>query len=56
MVRLLVRSSGGSDLHWLVVRFRGERPEPTGGSSRSKASALLLGGGGGHARLGRLCL
>lgn len=42
MVRLLVRSRGGSDLHWLVVRFRGERPAPTGGRSLSKDSALLL--------------
>lgn len=42
MVRLLVRNRGGSDLHWLVVRFRGERPVPTGGRSLSKASALLL--------------
>lgn len=40
MVRLLVRSRGGSDLHWLVVRFRGERPAPTGGRSRSKVPAL----------------
>lgn len=43
MVRLLVRSSGGSDLHWLVVRFRGVRPAPTGGRSLSKASTLLRG-------------
>ena len=42
MVRLLVRSRGGSDLHWLVVRFRGERLAPTGGRSLSKDSALLL--------------
>lgn len=42
MVRVLVRSRGGSDLHWLVVRFRGERPAPTGGRSLSKDSALLL--------------
>lgn len=42
MVRLLVRSRGGSDLHWLVVRFRGERPVPTGGRSLSKDPALLL--------------
>lgn len=42
MVRLLVRSRGGSDLHWLVVRFRGERLVPTAGRSLSKDSALLL--------------
>ena len=57
MVRLLVRSRGGSDLHWLVVRFRGERPAPTGGRSLSKDSALLLLllllGGGAGARLPR---
>lgn len=29
MVRLDVRSRGGSDLHWLVVRFRGDSPELT---------------------------
>lgn len=42
MVLLLVRSRGGSDLHWLVVRFRGGLLEPTAGYSRSKDSALLL--------------
>lgn len=42
MVRLLVRSRGGSDLHWLVVRLRGVRPAPRGGSSLSRASALAL--------------
>lgn len=42
MVLLLVRSSGGSDLHWLVVRFRGGFVEPTVGYSRSRDSALLL--------------
>lgn len=42
MVLLLVRSSGGSDLHWLVVRFRGGLEEPTAGYSRSRDSALLL--------------
>lgn len=30
-------------MHWLVVRFRGERPAPMGGRSLSKASTLLLG-------------
>lgn len=45
MVLLLVRSSGGSDLHWLVVRLRGGLVEPTAGYSRSRDSALLLLGG-----------
>lgn len=42
MVLLLVRSSGGSDLHWLVVRLRGGLEEPTAGYSLSRDSALLL--------------
>lgn len=33
-------------MHWLVVRFLGERPAPTGGSSLSRDSALLLWGRG----------
>lgn len=45
MVLLLVRSSGGSDLHWLVVRLRGGLVEPTVGYSLSRDSALLLLGG-----------
>lgn len=28
-------------MHWLVVRFRGERPVPTGGRSLSRDPALL---------------
>ena len=35
MVLLEVRRRGGSDLHWLVVRFLGERPVVTAGRSRS---------------------
>lgn len=42
MVLLLVLSRGGSDLHWLVVRFRGGLEDPTAGYRRSKDSALLL--------------
>lgn len=37
-------------MHWLVVRFRGERLLPTGGRSLSKESALLL------QRRGHACL
>lgn len=42
MVLLLVRRRGGSDLHWLVVRFRGDLVLPTAGNNLSKDSALLL--------------
>ena len=33
---MLVLRSGGSDLHWLVVRFRGDRPLLTAGRSLSR--------------------
>lgn len=50
MVLLLVLSRGGSDLHWLVVRFRGGLEDPTAGYRRSKDSVLLLLGMGTRSR------
>ncbi|TNN46215.1 hypothetical protein EYF80_043604 [Liparis tanakae] len=41
MVLLEVRSRGGSDLHWLVVLFLGERPGPTGGRSLVQQPEIL---------------